>query len=159
MGRTFKIGDKVWHGFRYWKTDGLGVDEVLGWNTEYIPYSIVQITAKRIKIDNTVIGEVFQLNRQVMERDGKQYHSRVHEYIYAEKPPFGGDNWNWAGSNPMFSGDPFGVLGLPFPCSRADVRRAYKRLALKTHPDLGGSNQAFIKLKEAHDSALRFAYQ
>ena len=97
-----------------------------------------------------------------MERDGKQYHSRFHEYFYAKKPAPESREWNWAGNKPNFvipnfSGDCLATLGLSAPYTKADVRRAYKRLAKTTHPDLGGSHQAFIKLKQAHDSALRFA--
>lgn len=87
----FKIGDTIWHGCRYWKQESLEPHEVSGWNTEWIPYSVVRVTPKRIVIDNTVIGEVFYLNRQTMERDDCQYHSRVHEYFFARKPTTLGD--------------------------------------------------------------------
>lgn len=163
--RTFKVGDVIWHGSRYWKSDGLDAGEVLGWNTLYLPYRITKITAARIHIEHK--DTRIQLNRATMERDGKQYHTRFHEYFYAVKPPPESKDWNWAGSRsysytlPSFS-QVFGVeclatLGLSLPVTRAEVRRAYKRLAKTAHPDLGGDHQAFIKLKEAHDSALRFA--
>lgn len=157
MNRTFKVGDLVWHGSRYWKTDNLTTGEVPGWNTEYIAYSVQKITEKRIIVINGAIGQRLHLNRQAMERDGKQYHTLFHEYFYAEKPKPNSKDWNWEGSQPVFRADCFQVLGIGLPCSRAEVRRAYKRLALKLHPDLGGSNADFIKLKQAHDSALRFA--
>src|ERR1051326_1999167 len=157
---TFAVGNTVYHGWRYWKTDELGSGEVLGWNTLYLPYRITKITAVRIHVEykNTRI----QLNRDTMEREGKQYHTRVHEYFYADKPRPESRDWNWAGNRPNFvipnfSGDCLTTLGLSTPYTKADVRRAYKRLALKTHPDLGGNSHDFIKLKEAHDSALRFA--
>jgi hypothetical protein len=168
MTRTFKVGQTIYHGSRYWKSEGLKAGEVLGWNTEYRRYFVTRITPKRIVVfwesGSEPLHEV-QLNRQTMEGEGKQYHTRFHEYFYAEKPRPESRDWNWAGSNgytlPSFN-QVFGIdclttLGLSLPCTRDDVRRAYKRLALKTHPDLGGNSQDFIKLKQAHDSALRFA--
>lgn len=168
MKRTFQVGQTVYHGWRYWKSEGLEAGEVLGWNTRYIPYKVNKVTPKRIEVYGRDIDDPNQsvwLNRETMERDGKQYHTRFHEYFYAEKPKPEWREWNWAGSRsytlPSFS-QVFGLeclvtLGLSLPVTRADVRRAYKRLALKTHPDVGGDHHAFIKLKQAHDSALRFA--
>lgn len=47
------------------------------------------------------------------------------------------------------------VLELSWPCSAADVRRAYRRLALQRHPDRGGTNESFHALTQARDEALR----
>jgi hypothetical protein len=162
---TFTVGQIIYHGWRYWKSEDLEAGEVLGWNTRYIAYKIDKITAKRIAIyppDIDDISQTVYLNRETMERDGKQYHSRFHEYFYAEKPRPESKDWNWAGNKPgfvipNFTGDCLTTLGLTVPYTSADVRRAYKRLAKTAHPDLGGSHQAFIKLRQAHDSALRFA--
>lgn len=160
MKREYRVGFHVYHGWRYWKTDDLETGEVLGWNTLYLPYKITKITPARIHVQHKETS--LQLNRAVMERDGKQYHTRFHEYFYAVKPALGAADWNWMGNQqdfvvPNFKGACLTMLGLSAPYTVKDVKRAYKRLALKTHPDLGGSNAAFIKLKEAHDSALRFA--
>lgn len=155
MRRTFQVGQTVYHGWRYWKSDGLESGEVLGWNTLYLPYRITKITAARIHVEHK--DTRIQLNRETMETKGKQYHTRFHEYFYAEKPKPESKDWNWTGSKPVFNGDALATLGLSLPCTQADVRRAYKRLAKTAHPDAGGSHQAFIKLKQAHDSALRFA--
>lgn len=158
--RKFTVGQYVYHGWRYWKSDALEPDEVLGWNTLYLPYRIIKISACWIVVQRD--DTTFNLTRRTMESAGKQYHSRVHEYFYAEKPAPESKDWNWGGasasrSTPHFVGDCLLTLGLSLPCSRDDVRRAYKRLAKVAHPDLGGTQQAFIKLKQAHDSALRFA--
>jgi hypothetical protein len=39
--------------------------------------------------------------------------------------------------------DPRAVLGLPFDANRGDARRAFRRLARQTHPDVGGDAAAF----------------
>jgi hypothetical protein len=49
-----------------------------------------------------------------------------------------------------------GVLGLTEPCTREQVRDAYRRLALERHPDHGGSTEAFQQLQEACDVALKY---
>jgi hypothetical protein len=46
-------------------------------------------------------------------------------------------------------------LKLTWPCQPADVTRAFRRLALETHPDMGGSDAAFIKVKRAYDQARK----
>ena len=49
---------------------------------------------------------------------------------------------------------PFGVLGLPKTASPDDIRRAYRRRALETHPDRGGDAAAFIRVTWARDEAI-----
>lgn len=54
--------------------------------------------------------------------------------------------------------DPFEVLGLPSSASRDDVKRAFRQLALRCHPDVDGSPQAaarFSEVKTAADAILK----
>src|SRR5262249_33853877 len=46
------------------------------------------------------------------------------------------------------------VLGLTALATPADIRRAFRRRAKRVHPDAGGTDAAFVKLKRAHDEAL-----
>jgi hypothetical protein len=43
-------------------------------------------------------------------------------------------------------------LGLAWPCTRVDVTSAFRKRALETHPDMGGSAEAFIRVKRAYDA-------
>jgi hypothetical protein len=46
-------------------------------------------------------------------------------------------------------------LDVDLPCDPQTVRRAFRRLALKTHPDRpGGSHQAFLRAKATLEEAL-----
>jgi hypothetical protein len=45
-------------------------------------------------------------------------------------------------------------LGVTWPCSAADVTSAFRKQALKHHPDMGGQAKEFIRVKRAYD-ALR----
>ena len=47
------------------------------------------------------------------------------------------------------------VLGLEPSASAAEVRAAYRRLALKVHPDRGGSSAAFLTLQRAYKVLMR----
>ena len=50
--------------------------------------------------------------------------------------------------------DFYDVLGVPRTGSQEEIQRAYRRLALKTHPDRGGSAEAFRRATEARDTAM-----
>lgn len=45
---------------------------------------------------------------------------------------------------------PWAVLGIPRGSSGADIKRAYRKLALKHHPDHGGDAEMFKKVKAAY---------
>ena len=46
--------------------------------------------------------------------------------------------------------DPFRVLSLPYDADADAVRRAFRRRARETHPDRGGSADAFDRVRQAY---------
>ena len=52
------------------------------------------------------------------------------------------------------SPDPFAVLSLPYSATPDDVRRAFRQRARETHPDRGGSADAFLRVRQAHDALV-----
>jgi hypothetical protein len=46
------------------------------------------------------------------------------------------------------------LLGLAWPCTQRDVKRAFRSQAKTVHPDAGGSNAAFQTLYKAYQEAL-----
>lgn len=58
----------------------------------------------------------------------------------AEGPP----GWN-----------PWAVLGVGPEASVDDVKRAFRRKALKCHPDQGGAPEQFQQLKKAYDAVMK----
>lgn len=49
---------------------------------------------------------------------------------------------------------PYAVLGVAPGADASEIKRAFRRLALATHPDRGGDAAGFIRVKWAHDEAL-----
>lgn len=48
--------------------------------------------------------------------------------------------------------NPYEVLGVAVGASPDEVKKAYRRLAKKHHPDLGGNETAFKEVSEAYDA-------
>lgn len=46
----------------------------------------------------------------------------------------------------------FAILNVPENSDMETVKRRYKQLARKTHPDLGGNSEDFMAIKEAYDA-------
>lgn len=49
----------------------------------------------------------------------------------------------------------YSILGLSPPSNEKEIRKAYKKLALKVHPDNGGSNHLFQLLNEAYTKIMK----
>lgn len=48
----------------------------------------------------------------------------------------------------------FGILGIAWPCTEADLRAAWKRAAFERHPDRGGTHADFVALQRAYEECL-----
>jgi len=48
--------------------------------------------------------------------------------------------------------DPYKVLGVPRGAPEAEVKKAYRKLAMQHHPDKGGDPEQFKKIQAAYDS-------
>jgi curved DNA-binding protein CbpA len=48
------------------------------------------------------------------------------------------------------------ILGLRPPCTEAEAKKAYRRLAKEMHPDRGGDIDRFRNLAEQFEKALRY---
>ena len=51
------------------------------------------------------------------------------------------------------------ALGLSWPCTEAEIKEAYRKLAEKNHPDLGGDRQRFLALQTHFEQAIQLARQ
>lgn len=48
------------------------------------------------------------------------------------------------------------ALGLRAPCTEEDIKRAYRRLAEKLHPDRGGDTRRFLLLQEHFEKSIDY---
>lgn len=53
--------------------------------------------------------------------------------------------------------DSFQYLGLPETAEEEQIKRRYREMSLKVHPDKGGSQEEFIKLTEHKNKCLKWA--
>lgn len=61
------------------------------------------------------------------------------------------NQWMYKNSFPNY----YTVLGVKENASQDELRKAYRKQSLKTHPDkAGGSKEAFILVKEAYDNLI-----
>lgn len=146
----------IYHGRRYWTMEPTRNDRA-GWNTDFVPCPVFKVTAKRIGILSPYLG-VLWLNREAFDRDGKVYHSKPHEWFYrirpTRDPEHPGPRYYEVMAELNGTSPALAMFGLSPNCSKADVKRAYKRLAPSKHPDTGGSHEAFIELNEAYEKAM-----
>lgn len=47
--------------------------------------------------------------------------------------------------------DYYGILGVPKTATQDDIKKAFRKMAMKHHPDRGGDQAKFKELNEAHD--------
>lgn len=150
----------VWHAKRFWVQKPTG-NQHLGWNTDFEGCPVFKKSAKRVGVLSPSLG-ILWLNREFLERDGKVYHSKPHEWFYAVRPavdPERSKGYTLDDLIARIRGDSSALvaLGLQSGATQADIKRAYKRLAKKVHPDHGGDHESFIRLKNAYESAMRLA--
>ena len=48
--------------------------------------------------------------------------------------------------------DHYNTLGVNRDASQDDIKRSYKKLAMRHHPDRGGDNDTFAKINEAYNT-------
>ena len=59
----------------------------------------------------------------------------------------------------ILNNDPYNVLGVSPSASKSIMKNAYKRKAIDAHPDKGGSEDEFIKLKTAYEILVDDGYE
>ncbi len=98
--------------------------------------------------------QTMKLNRAKLEANGKIYWSHgtwcIGFYTEAGKKELDDKQARYSDIPEYLR-----VFGLTWEATSADVHRAYREAALKSHPDTGGSHEGFLKLQEQYQSALR----
>jgi hypothetical protein len=119
------------------------------------PYEFTLLRAERIAdgtdtwYDHDV--ETFSLDRARLEADGEACSGSRWGRVWFYATPY---EERAQKTTPSGLVEPLAVLGLSWPCTVDDVKRAYRRLARKTHPDHGGDAEAFRNLTTAYEQLL-----
>ena len=66
-----------------------------------------------------------------------------------------GNPWQWGRPSSAGPSVAAATLGVRWPCTPADLKSAFRRAALRTHPDQGGTAEAFRAAKAAHDEIAK----
>lgn len=89
---------------------------------------------------------------EVFQRFIKQEFERMKASGYTQ----GQRNYSYVNQNIKFPEKEFKLLGLSPQASVEDIRKQYRKLAIKAHPDRGGSNEQFNQLTIARDKCISF---
>ncbi len=105
----------------------------------------------RTSAGGAVVVSTIALPREALERGevvrGWSLREPSSEEVCAALAPFGAGQSvpSWASA-----------LGLAWPCSAVDAKRAFRRGARSAHPDAGGSSTEFQRLSAAYEAAEAF---
>ncbi len=119
---------------------------------------MVKKTAKRVFVERDSYS---------WEEDGQTFHDvRTIALDREELEREGCASSHWNGYSYFFT-TPYNVRHVAYkppcleflcvdqPCTIEDVDKAYRRLAMKFHPDRGGDAESFKSLQRAYEEALR----
>jgi hypothetical protein len=145
-------------------------------------HRIVKKTAVRVHVDHWPYpddGSVPPIEPGKRRRTFILDRRRLEEYGQADRK--GGDSWTYyttaQGAIDSFARlrfDPrvelerlneqlnsrypcFTALGLDWRAGVEEIKTAYRKLSLKHHPDVGGDQNGFIRLRQVYEQALRLA--
>lgn len=123
--------------------------------SDWRAHRIVKKTAKRVYVayDSSRVDkddwdvQTFVLDREELERTGRAIRRVRHwDQVFYLRPP---EPETKRGVPPCIE-----RLGLSYPCTVADVKRAFRLLAKDAHPDRGGDAKEFIEIQSAYEKAL-----
>lgn len=98
----------------------------------------------------TLKGYLYQVGGSTVNAAGTMIGSSVAESDFRRRQA------NAVANKSGYTGkDPFKDLGVSSGASSAEIRKAYMQMAAKNHPDVGGNQEEFQRLKSAYDEILR----
>jgi hypothetical protein len=95
----------------------------------------------------------FRLDRRMLEKEGYAFVPATTYVEDAEEIFFNNEYTKPSGEVRIKCIE---ALNLSWPCTEAEVKGAYRKLAKSAHPDGGGSHEMFLALQEDYVQALHF---
>lgn len=94
-----------------------------------------------VKKARHTLGELSQMERPEFSSVIEEYLAEVYFRVYGFRE---GDDFQ-----------ALSALALPFNADEREIKRRFRELAKKTHPDVGGDPEQFIKLKAQYDELVK----
>jgi hypothetical protein len=116
---------------------------------------ILKRTAKKVFISAAHEGypnpreATYALDRERLERDGFVSHRGSWTTYYLSPPE----------ADKHEPPRAFAVLGLSYPATKEEVKKAFRRKSKEAHPDKGGTAATFVALQDAYKRALGMTHQ
>ena len=138
-------------------------DSAQGWYS--VRHRITRETAKTVYVGRRIYDPerttgmwlddgtpTFRLSRSALERDGYAF---VPVGVDVDDPLFFTTSYaERAVSSEQGYLECLKALDLSYPCSVTEIKAAYRRLAMRAHPDRGGTHTEFLRLRAAYERAL-----
>jgi hypothetical protein len=116
---------------------------------EQQPYSPGELTGSWFDRESPT----FRLDRRMLEKEGYAF---VPATVYVEDAEEIFFNNEYTKASGEVQIKCIQALNLSWPCTEAEVKGAYRKLAKSAHPDGGGNQEMFLALQEAYVQALYF---
>ncbi len=130
-----------------------------------VPHRVVRRTRKYVFVEERPYApdeltgswldhgfHTFRLDRRMLEREGYAFVPATSRVEDAEEIYFSDEDIKPSGEIHIRC---IQMLNLSWPCTEAEVKSAYRKLAKSTHPDGGGSEEQFLELQQAYEQALQ----
>ena len=127
------------------------------------PFSLDELEAQgRIAFAACLVmsRQRWQLDQVALRRAAYEQRRAAQERHHQEHARFNDDHRRHRPHHPPFDERPHReALNLPIngQLEPSQIKTAYRRLAQKTHPDVGGSHELFVRITEARNALLRRA--
>lgn len=118
-------------------------------------YAVEKVTAKQVWARSVFAGfiesegKAFVLNRAKLERCGYAF-GRDYTLFFVKMP----ERYEKLTLGFLRKTGPRQILRLPEDYTQEELKATYRKMALQTHPDLGGSHEEFLRIHSAYE-ALR----
>ncbi len=103
-----------------------------------------------------MVSQQNQRRRDIIDEFFRAYHAARHKGVYGSSTSctFAEAVSSHSRRIPKAVPACLAVLGLPWPCTEQQIKRAFRMQAKQVHPDVGGSSEAFRALWQAYQEAL-----
>lgn len=135
--KPFAVGETV---YRKWRHTG---SEEEYW---YEPYHVIKVTAGQVHV-RTLDACTIILKRRELEHWGHAIHRGLGAVFYTDMP----EEYRKRTLGYVMDKGPREVLGLPDFFTAEQLQAAYHDKSLATHPDRGGSAEAFARVNAAYE--------